>query len=273
MDNNILHAHDRTFACGNTQCGNYVWGHNYFLKHIYHFSDIIGKLHYNLHLCNRFQLCRPFSLKMNGWTPQRFSCCLYFVWYLGFKVPIQVIQVILIGHYEGLFIPQLTRPCFCCRQLWLFVWSQFQTSKKYNFLMCPLTAVPTCLVLCRRVHVCVYVCVNLPGFPWHVWFHASLPVFSPLPVSCRYFIPISTHMCTYTHIQKHTSAWGCELQRLDDILWSDQQPPLCLMTVCVAACSTVRPTLRWLRCLWGCHPCAWVESGGCRCACKEQSLF
>lgn len=29
MANNILHAHYRTFACGNTQCGNSVEGHNY----------------------------------------------------------------------------------------------------------------------------------------------------------------------------------------------------------------------------------------------------
>ncbi len=63
-----------------------------FFEHIYHFSDII-KLLYNLHLCNRFQLRRPFSLKINGWIPQRFSGCLCSVWYLGFQVPVQVIQV------------------------------------------------------------------------------------------------------------------------------------------------------------------------------------
>ena len=61
-------------------------------EHIYHFSDII-KLLYNLHLCNRFQLQRPFSLKINRWIPQRFSGCLCSVWYLGFQVPIQIIQV------------------------------------------------------------------------------------------------------------------------------------------------------------------------------------
>lgn len=60
------------------------------------------------------------------------------------------------------------------------------------------------------------VCVHVsPHFPWHVWFHPSLYDFlSPLPVSCRYFIQISTHMCIHTHtqIQTHTSVWGCELQ-------------------------------------------------------------
>ena len=125
--------------------------------------------------------------------------------------------------------------------------------------------------MCVRARACMCVWVNLPWFSWHVWFHASLPDFlSPLPVSCRYFIPISTHMCpralTHTHTQTHTSAWGCELQRVDDVLWSGQRPLLSLWTVCVAACSPVRPTLRWLGGLWGCRPRTWVDSGGCRCA-------
>lgn len=131
--------------------------------------------------------------------------------------------------------------CFCCRQLLLFVWSQYQRSESYNFLMCPLTTEPTCLISCR----CVCVCVSEPHcFPWDVWFHAALPTFLfPLPVSCCHFTPINTHMCMCTHT--HTE-WGRELQKVNDILWSDQGPLLCLMTVCVAPCSTVRLAPNWL---------------------------
>lgn len=87
--------------------------------------------------------------------------------------------------------------CFCCRQLLLFVWSQYQRSESYNFLMCPLTTEPTCLISCRCV------CVSEPHcFPWDVWFHAALPTFLfPLPVSCCHFTPINTHMCMCTHTQ------------------------------------------------------------------------
>lgn len=94
--------------------------------------------------------------------------------------------------------------CFCCRQLLLFVWSQYQRSESYNFLMCPLTTEPTCLISCR----CVCVCVSEPHcFPWDVWFHAALPTFLfPLPVSCCHFTPINTHMCMCTHT--HTQSGG-----------------------------------------------------------------
>lgn len=98
--------------------------------------------------------------------------------------------------------------CFCCRQLLLFVWSQYQRSESYNFLMCPLTTEPTCLISCRCV------CVSEPHcFPWDVWFHAALPTFLfPLPVSCCHFTPINTHMCMCTHTER-VGAWTPESQR------------------------------------------------------------
>lgn len=93
MNRNMLPSHFGTFTC---TCGNTLW--EFFIRaqllfeHIYHFSDII-KLLYNPHLCNRLQLQRPFSLKINRWMPPRFSGCLCSVWYLGFQVPIQIIWI------------------------------------------------------------------------------------------------------------------------------------------------------------------------------------
>ncbi len=103
---------------------------------------------------------------------------------------------------------------------------------------------------------------------------SCLPRWLPFPTSCElslFYPDKHTYVDTRTHtlIEEHTPAWGCELQRVDDILWSGQQPHLCLMTVCVAARSAVRPTPRWLRGLWGCWPRTWADSGGCRCASKR----
>lgn len=131
--------------------------------------------------------------------------------------------------------------CFCCRQLLLFVWSQYQRSESYNFLMCPLTTEPTCLISCRCVCVCVlvnptvshgmfdFMPPSLPSFSHFLWAVVILPQLTPICV------------CAHTHTE-----WGRELQKVNDILWSDQGPLLCLMTVCVAPCSTVRLAPNWL---------------------------
>lgn len=158
--------------------------------------------------------------------------------------------------------------CFCCRQLLLFVWSQYQRSESYNFLMCPLTTEPTCLISCRCVCVCVlvnptvshgmfdFMPPSLPSFSHFLWAVVILPQLTPICV------------CAHTHTE-----WGRELQKVNDILWSDQGPLLCLMTVCVAPCSTVRLAPNWLGGgggIGGCQPWTWVDSGGCRCAQKNN---
>lgn len=89
-------------------------------------------------------------------------------------------------------MPRLTRACLCHRQLWLFVWSQYQRSKKYNFPMCPLTAEPSCLVLGSCVCECVW---TSPCS--HFMFDLPLFLTFPFPLSCRYFI-LSARMCTHT---------------------------------------------------------------------------
>lgn len=103
--------------------------------------------------------------------------------------------------------------------------------------MCPLTTEATCLVVCVCVCFCCVLGIEPYWFLWDVWCHAALPDFlSRLPVSCSYFIQISTHV----YIHAHTPVWGCELQRVNDMLWSLLRPQLCLMTVCVAPRSVLQ---------------------------------
>lgn len=102
--------------------------------------------------------------------------------------------------------------CFCCRQLLLFVWSQYQRSESYNFLMCPLTTEPTCLISCRCVCVCVlvnptvshgmfdFMPPSLPSFSHFLWAVVILPQLTPICV------------CAHTHTHR-VGAWTPESQR------------------------------------------------------------
>lgn len=157
--------------------------------------------------------------------------------------------------------------CFCCRQLLLFVWSQYQRSESYNFLMCPLTTEPTCLISCRCV------CVSEPHcFPWDVWFHAALPTFLfPLPVSCCHFTPINTHMCMCTHT--HTQSGGVN-SRKSTTSFDQTRGPSSVWWLFVWHPALLSDSLQsgWGEGggIGGCQPWTWVDSRGCRCAQKNN---
>lgn len=158
--------------------------------------------------------------------------------------------------------------CFCCRQLLLFVWSQYQRSESYNFLMCPLTTEPTCLISCRCVCVCVlvnptvshgmfdFMPPSLPSFSHFLWAVVILPQLTPICV------------CAHTHTRR-VGAWTPESQRHP--LIRPGAPPLSDDCLCgtLLYCQT-RSKVAGGGGIGGCQPWTWVDSRGCRCAQKNN---